>query len=119
MTSEELNELRRAIQADPQNESLIQRLRQALNRTHGDRPTCQRCLLSVHMVRGRVMTKHYYNWTESARGESARQLGYKDALHLVGWRCRICNIVTLATVQRRDQTLDWVNGDLIDPDALE
>lgn len=109
---EELDRLRRAVLSDPDNTAFVEQYRQALNRVHGGRPVCQRCCLSSHMVRGRVMTKKYHNWTEAGLTELEREVGFKETLHLVGWRCRICNIVTLATVELRDHAFDWVNDDL-------
>lgn len=64
------------------------------------------------MVRGRVMTKRYHNWTEAGLTALEKEVGFKETLHLVGWRCRICNIVTLSTVELRDHAFDWVNDEL-------
>jgi hypothetical protein len=109
---EKLEQLRRAVLADPSNEGHVQRYRNALDRIHGRRPVCQRCHLSCHMVPGRVMTKHYHNWTEAGLSKEALEVGFKETLHLVGWRCRICNIITLCTVELRDHTFDWVNNEM-------
>lgn len=110
--SESLEELRRAVRADPGNDALIERLRILLDRIHGARPVCARCGLSTHMARGRIETKRYSNWTEAAEDAYARDLGFKEQRHIVGWRCLICNIIVLGTVERRDMTFDWVNHDM-------
>jgi hypothetical protein len=109
VTTRELDALRRAVIAAPDDDSAVERYRRALDRVYGRRPPCARCGLSTHMARGRLNTKQYASWTELAGEDLVRELGYKDNLHLVGWRCRICNIVSLTTVERRDLTFDWVD----------
>ena len=112
MNYDELDQLRRSVQSDPENEPLVQRYRRALDRVHGRRPVCHRCQLSSHMVPGRVMTKQYHSWTEAGRTELEREVGFKEALHLVGWRCLICNLIILGTVGLRDEAFDWVNDEM-------
>lgn len=112
---DELAELRRKIQRDPGNKTLIAKFRVLLDRLEGTTPCCPRCELNTHMIRGRVTTKNYYTWSEAGQSALERELAHKVALHLVGWRCEICNIVMLSTVHRKDQTLDWVANEELDP----
>ena len=111
-SEERLSDLRRKIRADPDNDALVEQLRVELDRIHGSKPVCARCGLSTHMTRGRLETKRQANWVESPDDSLSRDLGFKELQHVVGWRCRICNIVTLGTVERRDLAFDWVNYDI-------
>lgn len=105
---DELEGLRRALQSDPKNRELFERYRAALDRVHGKRPTCPRCRLSTHMAPGRLDTAKFSNWIEPSGEDSVRAMGYRERLHLVGWRCRICNIITVTTVPQRDDSFDWL-----------